>query len=167
MNVASSSMPITPPSCPISNHAGSDPVDVRSSRVPFGICTSGTWSRLVTNGAAVSGRVVDPDADAHRTRERLHHRRHDDRRIVVGEQRDPPHVADVRPAGGPSAVVDEVEQRSSLVGIRQHVLQAVRVARPAGRVAEPGGVRPGRGRQSEGSREVAERAEIVLGDGHR
>ena len=51
MKVASSSMPITPPSCPISNHAGSDPVDVRSSLVPFGICTSGTWSRLVTNGA--------------------------------------------------------------------------------------------------------------------
>ena len=118
-------------------------------------------------GRRRSGRVVDPDADAYRAREGLHHRRHDDRRIVVGEQRDPPHVAGAPSGGRAQCVVDEVEQRSSLVGIREHVLQAVRVARPAGRVAEPGGVRAGGGREPERPREAAERPEIVLGDGHR
>ena len=41
-----------------------------------------------------TGRVVDADADPHRTCERLHDGRHDDRGIVIGEQRDPSHVPD-------------------------------------------------------------------------
>src|SRR4051794_23969502 len=51
VNVASISIPIRPPACPINNHLGSMPLSARPSVAPSGRWISGTCTRVVTNGA--------------------------------------------------------------------------------------------------------------------